>query len=119
MPRVKSGVITKKKHKKVLEMAKGYRGAKSRTFRSANEQLLHSLSYSYRDRRAKKRQFRRLWITRINAGARQNGLSYNALMNGLKAADIEINRKILSDMAINDPAAFSALTEIAKSKTGP
>ena len=115
MPRVKSGVITKKKHKKVLDMAKGYRGAKSRTFRAANEQLLHSLSYSYRDRRAKKRNFRRLWITRINADARQNGLSYSKFISGLKAAEVEIDRKQLSDMAIYDPKSFTAMTEIAKS----
>ena len=117
MPRVKSGVINKKKHKKVLKMAKGYRGAKSRTFRAANEQLLHSLSYSYRDRRAKKRQFRRLWITRINAAARQNGLSYSKFISGLKTAEVEIDRKQLSDMAIYDPQSFTALTEIAKSSS--
>lgn len=118
MPRVKRGTINKKKHKKILAMAKGYRGAKSRTFRAANEQLLHSLAYAYRDRRARKRQFRRLWIARINAAARQNGLSYNKFMNGLKAANIEIDRKILSELAINDPQAFSTLAELAKAKVG-
>ncbi len=117
MPRVKNGVTNKKKHKKVLKMAKGYRGAKSRTFRAANEQLLHSLSYSYRDRRAKKRNFRRLWITRINAAARQNGLSYSKFISGLKIAEVEIDRKHLSDMAVFDPESFTALTEIAKSSS--
>lgn len=116
MPRVKRGTINKKKHKKILEMAKGYRGAKSRTFRAANEQLLHSLSYAYRDRRTKKRQFRRLWITRINAAARQNGLSYSKFMNGLKAASIEIDRKILSELAVNDPQAFTSLAELARAQ---
>lgn len=114
MPRVKRGTINKKKHKKILARAKGYRGAKSRTFRSANEQLLHSLAYSYRDRRQRKREFRRLWIARINAAARQNGLSYNRFMSGLKQANIEIDRKMLAELAVNDPQAFSQLTEVAK-----
>lgn len=115
MPRVKRGTINKKKHKKVLARAKGYRGAKSRTFKSANEQLLHSLAYSYRDRRQRKRQFRQLWIARINAAARQNGLSYNRFMNGLKQAQIEVDRKMLAELAVNDPQAFSQLAEAAKS----
>jgi len=114
MPRVKRGTINKKKHKKVLKMAKGYRGAKSKTFSAANEQLLHSLSYAYRDRRAKKRQFRRLWIIRINAAARMNGLSYNKFLSGLKAANVDINRKMLAEMAVNDPEAFNSLAELAK-----
>ncbi len=114
MPRVKRGTINKKKHKKILKMAKGYRGAKSVTFRAANEQLLHSLSYAYRDRRTKKRQFRRLWIIRINAAARMNGLSYNKFLSGLKAANIDINRKMLAEMAVNDPEAFNSLAEVAK-----
>lgn len=114
MPRVKRGTINKKKHKKILARAKGYRGAKSRTFKAANEQLMHSLAYSYRDRRQRKRQFRQLWIARINAAARQNGLSYNRFMNGLKHAHIEIDRKMLAELAVNDPKAFSQLAETAK-----
>lgn len=102
------------RHKKTLKQAKGYYGAKSRSFRRAKEQVLHSLSYAYRDRRVKKRNFRRLWITRINAAARQNGLSYSRLMNGLKLAEIELDRKILSDMAVHDPEAFSQLADRAK-----
>lgn len=114
MPRVKSGVITKKKHKKILELAKGYRGSKSRTFRAANEQVLHSLSYAFRDRRQRKRQMRRLWIVRINAASRENGLSYNQFMSGLKNAHVDINRKMLAEMAVSDPAAFRGLAEAAK-----
>lgn len=118
MPRVKSGIITKKKHKKVLEMAKGYRGAKSRTFKAANEQLLHSLSYAYRDRRQKKRQIRRLWIVRINAASRDNGLSYSQLICGLKNAEIDVNRKVLADMAVHDQDGFKALAEAARGALG-
>jgi large subunit ribosomal protein L20 len=114
MPRVKRGTINKKKHKKILKMAKGYRGAKSRSFRAANEQLLHSLAYSYRDRRTRKRQFRRLWISRINAAARENNLSYSQFISGLKAANIDINRKMLADMAVHDPESFHLLAEQAK-----
>lgn len=117
MPRVKRGTINKKKHKKVLELAKGYRGAKSRVFRRANEQVLHSLSYAYRDRRQRRREFRKLWIIRINAAARQNGMSYSRFMNGLKTADIEIDRKVLADMAVHDEAGFARLVEIVKSQT--
>ncbi len=113
MTRVKS-TGKNKKHKKVLKRAKGYYGARSRTYKVAKEQLMKSLSYAYRDRRAKKRTFRRLWITRINAAARLNGLSYNRFMNGLKTAGIEIDRKILADIAVNDPGAFSTLAEKAK-----
>lgn len=116
MPRVKRGTINKKRHKKILAMAKGYRGAKSRTFKAAKEQIMHSLAYAYRDRRARKRQFRRLWIIRINAAARQNGLSYNQFMSGLKAANIDIDRKMLSEMAVNDPQAFQDLTALVKEK---
>lgn len=116
MPRVKRGTINKKKHKKVLELAKGYRGAKSRVFRRANEQVLHSLSYAYRDRRQRRRDFRKLWIIRINAAARLSGISYSRLMNGLKLANIEIDRKVLADMAVNDPAAFATLAELAKAQ---
>lgn len=114
MPRVKRSVHAHKKRRTVLNRAKGYYGAKSRSYRAAKEQVQHSLQYVYRDRRNKKREIRRLWITRINAGARQNGMSYSVFMNGLKKAGVELDRKILSDMAINDPAAFTALTEVAK-----
>ncbi|TET53495.1 MAG: 50S ribosomal protein L20 [Actinobacteria bacterium] len=113
MPRVKSSGKNKK-HKKILKRAKGYYGARSRTYKVAKEQVMKSLSYAYRDRRAKKRTFRRLWITRINAAARLNGLSYNRFMNGLKTAGVEIDRKILADIAVNDPGAFSTLAGKAK-----
>lgn len=114
MPRVKSGIITKKKHKKILEMAKGYRGSKSRTFKAANEQVLHSLSYAFRDRRQRKRQMRRLWIVRINAASRENGMSYNQFMSGLKNAQVDINRKMLAEMAVSDPTSFRSLAETAR-----
>ena len=114
MPRVKRAVNAHKKRRTVLNRAKGYYGAKSRSYRAAKEQVQHSLQYQYRDRRAKKREIRRLWITRINAAARINGLSYSVFMNGLKKAGIELDRKVLSDMAINDPEAFAALAEVAK-----
>lgn len=114
MPRVKRAVSAHKKRRTVLNRAKGYYGAKSRSYRAAKEQVQHSLQYMYRDRRNKKREIRRLWITRINAGARLNGLSYSVLMNGLKKAGVQLDRKVLSDMAINDPAAFTAITEVAK-----
>jgi large subunit ribosomal protein L20 len=114
MPRVKRGVTAKKKRRTVLERAKGYYGAKSRTYRSAKEQVQHSLQYAYRDRKARKREIRALWIARINAGARLNGLSYSVFMNGLKKAEIELDRKVLSDMAIKDPGSFAQLVEKAK-----
>lgn len=114
MPRVKRAVNAHKKRRTVLNRAKGYYGAKSRSYRAAKEQVQHSLQYQYRDRRAKKREIRRLWITRINAAARINGLSYSVFMNGLKKAGVELDRKVLSDMAVNDPDAFAALTEVAK-----
>lgn len=114
MPRVKRGVAARKKRRNTLERAKGYYGAKSRSYRAAKEQVQHSLQYAYRDRRNKKREIRRLWIVRINAGARLSGLSYSTFMNGLKKAEIGLDRKILSDMAINDPAGFAALVEQAK-----
>lgn len=97
-----------------MRMAKGYRGARSRSYRSANEQVMHSLQYAYRDRRAKKRDFRRLWIARINAAARQNGISYSRFIQGLKLAEIDVNRKILAEMAVSDPASFSELVQKAK-----
>ncbi len=114
MPRVKRAVSAHKKRRSVLNRAKGYYGAKSRSYRAAKEQVQHSLQYMYRDRRNKKREIRRLWITRINAAARINGMSYSVLMNGLKKAGVQLDRKVLSDMAINDPAAFTAITEVAK-----
>jgi len=114
--RVKRAVHAKKKRRKVLKLAKGYYGAKSRTYRAAKEQVTHSLVYSYRDRKARKRNFRKLWITRINAAARENGLSYSKLVNGLKLADIDINRKMLSDMAVSDPESFAKVASLAKEK---
>ncbi|MDO4533656.1 MAG: 50S ribosomal protein L20 [Coriobacteriia bacterium] len=114
MARVKRAVNAKKKRRTTLERAKGYYGAKSRSYRAAKEQVQHSLQYQYRDRRNKKREIRRLWITRINAGARLNGLSYSRFMDGLNKAGIVLDRKVLSDMAINDPQAFAALVEAAK-----
>ena len=114
MPRVKRAVSAHKKRRTVLNRAKGYYGAKSRSYRAAKEQVQHSLQYMYRDRRNKKREIRRLWITHINAAARINGMSYSVLMNGLKKAGVQLDRKVLSDMAINDPAAFTAITEVAK-----
>lgn len=114
MPRVKRAVNAHKMRRTVLNRAKGYYGAKSRSYRAAKEQVQHSLQYQYRDRRAKKREIRRLWITRINAAARINGLSYSVFMNGLKKAGVELDRKVLADMAVNDADAFAALVEVAK-----
>ena len=114
MPRVKRAVSAHKKRRTVLNRAKGYYGAKSRSYRAAKEQVQHSLQYMYRDRRNKKREIRRLWITRINAAARINGMSYSVLMNGLKKAGVTLNRKMLSEIAIADEAAFKALVEKAK-----
>lgn len=114
MPRVKRAVNAHKKRRTVLNRAKGYYGAKSRSYRAAKEQVQHSLQYQYRDRRAKKREIRRLWITRINAAARINGLSYSVFMSGLKKAGVELDRKVLADMAVNDADAFAALVEVAK-----
>jgi large subunit ribosomal protein L20 len=114
MPRVKRAVTAKKKRRTVLAQAKGYYGDRSRRYKSAKEQVQHSLQYQYRDRRNKKREIRRLWIVRINAAARINGLSYSVFMNGLKKAEVTLDRKVLSDMAVNDPAAFAQLAEIAK-----
>ncbi len=114
MPRVKRAMTAKKKRRTVLTRAKGYYGAKSRSYRAAKEQVQHSLQYAHRDRRNKKREIRRLWITRINAAARLNGLSYSQFMNGLKKANITLDRKVLSDMAINDAASFAKIAELAK-----
>jgi large subunit ribosomal protein L20 len=115
VPRVKRSVHARKKRRKVLEQAKGYWGLKSTNYTYAKEQVERSLSYAYRDRKVRKREFRKLWIIRINAAARANGLSYNQFIRGLKAAEVELDRKILSDLAINDPQAFAALAQQAKS----
>lgn len=114
MPRVKRAVSAHKKRRTVLNRAKGYYGAKSRSYRAAKEQVQHSLQYQYRDRRNKKREVRRLWITRINAAARLNGMSYSTFINGLKKHNVDINRKMLADIAVNDAATFANLVEIAK-----
>ena len=115
MPRVKRSVHARKKRRKVLAQAKGYWGLKKSSYRYAKEQVDHSLTYAYRDRKAKKRTFRRLWIMRINAGARANGISYNRLVAGMKKANIELDRKVLAELAVSDPQAFSAIAEQAKS----
>ena len=114
MPRVKRGVQAHARHKKVLDEAKGYYGARSKVYRVAKQAVIKAGQYAYRDRRQKKRQFRALWIVRINAGARDNGISYSRMMNGLKKAGIEVDRKMLADLAIFDKPAFSALAEQAK-----
>ncbi|MGW4130086.1 50S ribosomal protein L20 [Amycolatopsis japonica] len=114
MARVKRAVNAQKKRRATLEFASGYRGQRSRLYRKAKEQTLHSLNYAYRDRRARKGDFRQLWITRINAAARANGVTYNRFIQGLKAAGVEVDRKILADLAVNDAAAFTALAELAK-----
>ena len=115
MPRVKRSVHARKKRRKVLDQAKGYWGLKKSSYRYAKEQVDHSLTYAYRDRKAKKRTFRRLWIMRINAGARANGLSYNQFVAGMRKANIELDRKVLAELAVSDPQAFGALAEQAKS----
>ena len=114
MARVKKAVNAKKKHKKVLKLTKGFYGQKSKVFRAANPAMMRSLSNAYVGRKRKKRDYRRLWITRINAAARQNGISYSQLMNGLNKAGVQVNRKMLSEMAIHDAAAFTAMVEMAK-----
>jgi large subunit ribosomal protein L20 len=119
--RVKRAVNAHKKRRSTLELASGYRGQRSRLYRKAKEQMLHSLNYAYRDRRARKGDFRQLWITRINAAARQNGMTYNRFIQGLKAAGIEVDRKILAELAVSDPTAFTGLVDLAKaslSETG-
>lgn len=114
MPRVKSGVTAHRRHKKILKLAKGYRGARSKQFKKANETVMKALYYARRDRRAKKGEFRRLWITRINAAARMNGISYSRLVCGLTKAGVEVNRKMLADLAVNDEKAFAQLVTVAK-----
>ncbi len=115
MARVKRAVHSRKHRRAILEQAQGYYGNKSRSYRAANEQVMHSLQYAYRDRRARKGDFRRLWIVRINAAARDNGLSYSRLMAGLRLAEVDLDRKILAELAVNEPDAFSELVQVAKS----
>jgi large subunit ribosomal protein L20 len=112
--RVKRAVNAHKKRRTTLELASGYRGQRSRLYRKAKEQLLHSLNYAYRDRRARKGDFRQLWITRINAAARQNGMTYNRFIQGLRVAGVEVDRKILAELAVSDPTAFAALVAVAR-----
>ena len=114
MPRAKGGYTSRHRHKKILKLAKGYRGSKSKIFRPANAQVLKSLAYAFRDRRYKKRDFRKLWITRINAAARMNGMSYSTFISGLKKAGVQVNRKVLADLAVHDGQAFQDLIGIAK-----
>ncbi|MEW6661993.1 MAG: 50S ribosomal protein L20 [Bacillota bacterium] len=116
MARVKGGTVARRRHKKILKLAKGYRGGKSKIFRPANEQVLKSLAYAFAHRRKRKGDFRKLWIARINAAARMNGMSYSRFINGLKMAGIDINRKMLADLAVNDQQAFSKLVEAARVK---
>ena len=118
MARVKRAVHGKKHRRAILEQAQGYYGNKSSSFRAANEQVMHSLQYAFRDRRARKGDFRKLWIQRINAAARLNGISYSRLIAGLKAADVDIDRKVLADIAVSDPAAFAALVKVATDAAG-
>ncbi len=118
MPRVKRGVTARARHKKVLALAKGYRGRRKNVYRIAKQAVMKAGQYAYRDRRQRKRQFRQLWIARINAGARENGLSYSKFMNGLKRAAIEIDRKVLADLAVFDKAVFAQLVEKAKAALG-
>jgi large subunit ribosomal protein L20 len=117
MPRTKRGYVARKRRKKILKLAKGYYGAKSKLFRVANQQVMKSLSYAYRDRRQCKRDFRKLWIARINAEARNGGISYSRFINGLKKADVQINRKVLADLAVRDKNAFARLVEVAKANS--
>ncbi|MBA4541552.1 MULTISPECIES: 50S ribosomal protein L20 [Thermoactinomyces] len=114
MARVKGGTVTRARRKKVLKLAKGYFGSKHRLFRTAKQQVMKSLMYAYRDRRQRKRDFRKLWITRINAAARMNGLSYNKFVHGLKVAGVDINRKMLAELAVSDQKAFAELVNVAK-----
>ena len=116
MARIKGGLNAKKKHKRVLKLAKGYRGARSKQYRIAKQSVMRALATAYRGRKERKRQFRQLWIARINAAARLNGLSYSRFMYGLKLAEVEINRKMLAEMAVNDADGFKTLAELAKSK---
>lgn len=114
MARVKRGVTTHARHKKILKLTKGHFGARHRLYRTANESMIHAMLYAFRDRRNRKREFRRLWITRINAASRIQGLSYSRLMDGLKKADVQLDRKILADLAVRQPQAFAAVVDVAK-----
>lgn len=114
MPRVKTGIVRRRRHKKILKLARGFYSGRRKHFRKAKEAVEHALVYAYRDRRAKKRDFRRLWIVRINAACRLNDINYSRFINGLKKAEIELDRKILADMAMNDPKAFTSVVEAAK-----
>lgn len=114
MTRVKGGTVSRRRHKKVIKLARGYYGTRGRLFRRSNEAKLKALTYAYRDRRNRKRDFRRLWITRINAAARQNGTTYSRLMLAMRGADIQINRKMLADLAVRDPKAFSSVVKAAR-----
>lgn len=114
MPRVKGGFTTRRRHKKILKLAKGYRGAKSKLYRPAHEQVMKSLAYAFAHRRKRKGDFRKLWIARINAASRMNGMSYSRFINGLKKAGVEVNRKILADLAVNDMSTFNQLVTVAK-----
>lgn len=118
MPRIKRGVVARRRHKKILDRAKGYYGARSRVYRVAKQAVIKAGQYAYRDRRQRKRQFRSLWIARINAAARELGLKYSTLMNGLKKAQIEVDRKVLADLAVFDKAAFAAIANQAKASLG-
>lgn len=114
MPRARTGVVRRRKHKKILKRAKGYWGKRSKSFRIAQQTLLNAANYSYRDRKNKKKDFRRLWVARINAAARQEGMTYSTLISGLRRANIEINRKVIADLAVREPQAFKKLIEIAQ-----
>jgi large subunit ribosomal protein L20 len=114
MSRVKRGVTAKRRHKKILKMAKGHKGLRHKIFRRANESVIHALDYAYRDRRDRKGQFRRLWIMRINAAARENGITYGRFINGLSKAGVELDRKVLADLAVREPEAFTSIAEQAK-----
>ena len=116
MARIKGGLNAKKRHNRVLKLAKGYRGARSKQYRIAKQSVMRALATSYAGRKERKRQFRQLWIARINAAARLNGLSYSQFMHGLKLAEVDLNRKVLADMAVTDPAGFASLVEVAKAK---
>jgi large subunit ribosomal protein L20 len=112
--RVKGGIVTRRRHKKILNMTKGQWGTRSTLFRRANEAMMKSYWYAYRDRKVRRREFRRLWIARINAGSRANGMSYSQLIHGLKKADVQLDRKVLADLAVREPAAFTQIVEVAK-----
>jgi len=118
MPRAKSGAAHRAKVRTVMREARGYSASRGRHYKAAKEQVMHSLAYAYRDRRVRKRDFRRLWITRINAAVRSHGISYNKFIAGLKSADVQVDRKVLADLAVNDPQAFGALVEVAKAGAG-